>query len=86
MISNLERESKEKNQTQIFIETPFRNNQVLSSLLKALQPDTTLCVAINLTSAKEEIICKEVVDWKKSTPTFQKAPATFLFLANSRVL
>ena len=82
----LERESKEKNQTQIFIETPFRNNKMLSNLLRALQPDTSLCVAINLTSAEEKIISQEVVLWKKSTPTLEKIPASFLFLAHPGVL
>lgn len=85
-IRNLERESKEKNQTQVFIETPYRNNQLLSHLLKSLQPDTCLCVAIGLTSNHEQIICKDVSLWKKRVPTLAKTPATFLFLAHSGVL
>ena len=80
-IKNLERESKEKNQTQIFIETPFRNNALLGHLLKSLQPDTRLCVAFHLTSSMEKIICQEVNQWKIKPVTFEKAPAVFLFLA-----
>lgn len=82
-IKTLERQSKEKNQTQIFIETPYRNNHLLAHLLKSLRPDTRLCVAVNLTSPKEKIICREVSQWKKRGVTFEKAPAVFLFLAAS---
>lgn len=81
IIRNLERESGEKNQTQIFIETPYRNNQLLGHLLRTLRPDTCLCLAINLTGANEQIICQDVDAWKKQTPVVEKVPATFLFLA-----
>ena len=80
-IKNLERESKEKNQTQIFIETPYRNNALLGHLLKALHPNTQLCIASQLTSPQEKIICQEVNQWKKHPITFEKEPAVFLFLA-----
>ncbi len=82
-ISNLERESKEKNQTQIFIETPYRNNALMAHLLKALCPNTILCTAINLTSPSEKIICQEISKWKKNPVTFEKVPVVFLFLAGS---
>ena len=82
-IRNLERESREKNQTQIFIETPFRNNALMGHLLKTLRPDTRLCVASNLTAASEKIICQPVGEWKKSRVAFEKVPAVFLFLASA---
>ena len=80
-IKNLERESKEKNQTQIFIETPYRNNALLSHLRNSLHPDTMLCVALQLTAANEKIICQEVSQWNEHPVTFEKMPAVFLFLA-----
>ncbi|NOT75346.1 MAG: SAM-dependent methyltransferase [Cyclobacteriaceae bacterium] len=80
-IKVLEQESREKNQTQIFIETPYRNNSLLNHLLKSLRGDTKLCVAINLTSADEKIICQDINQWKKGLMTFEKVPAVFLFLA-----
>lgn len=79
----LEQESRDKNQTQIFIETPYRNNALLGHLLKTLRPDTRLCVAINLTSPSEKITCKAVKEWKKQETSFEKAPAIFLFLAGA---
>jgi 16S rRNA (cytidine1402-2'-O)-methyltransferase len=79
----LEQESREKNQTQIFIETPYRNNALLAHLLKSLKPDTKLCVAISLTSPIEKITCLSIAEWKKLETTFEKAPAIFLFLAAS---
>ena len=82
-IKNLERESREKNQTQIFIETPYRNNALMSHLLKALHQDTILCTAIDLTSPTEKIIRQEISKWKKHPITFEKVPVVFLFLATS---
>lgn len=82
-IKQLERESKEKNQTQLFIETPYRNNKLLGHLLKYLQADTMLCVAANLTAGDEFICCKSVQEWKTKVPILEKVPATFLFLAPS---
>ena len=81
-IRSLERESREKNQTQIFIETPYRNNALMAHLLKALRPDTILCTAVNLTSPSEKIIRREIKKWKKQPVTFEKVPVVFLFLAS----
>ena len=80
-IQELERESRLKNQTQIFIETPYRNNGLLQNLMVNLQPDTTLCIALELTSTREKITSKKVRDWKRETVELPKAPAIFLFLA-----
>jgi 16S rRNA (cytidine1402-2'-O)-methyltransferase len=83
-IRALERESAEKSQTQIFIETPYRNNKLLGHLLRTLQPTTRLCVAANLTAPDESIQCKPISEWKKQTPELDKVPATFLFLATPK--
>jgi 16S rRNA (cytidine1402-2'-O)-methyltransferase len=80
-IRSLEKESRAKNQTQIFIETPYRNNQLVNNLLKALHEDTRLCIAIDITGQAESIITKPVKLWKKDIPELPKSPAVFLFLA-----
>ena len=81
VIRSLERESREKNQTQLFIETPYRNNRTVAHLLKALGPETRLCIASNLTASDEHIRCQTVREWKNQPPTLGKVPVTFLFLA-----
>lgn len=83
MIKTLERESAEKKQTQIFIETPYRNNTLLTNLLRNLSSATRLCVAYHLTSSDEKIISQPVSEWKKMDVRFDKAPALFLFYAAS---
>lgn len=80
-IKTFEKESKAKNQTQIFIETPYRNNSCLRNLLKALHEDTLLCIAIDITGKDESVVTKPVKAWKKEIPEFPKSPAVFLFLA-----
>ena len=80
-IRNLEAESSRKKCTQIFIETPYRNNQLMESLLKTCRPDTMLCVACNLTSPEEFIQTKMIVHWQKQVPDLHKKPVVFLFLA-----
>lgn len=76
-IKTLENESKTKNQAQIFIETPFRNNRLLKALLKNLSANTRLCVALDLTGSSEKIISQPVKKW--STVELPKLPAIFLF-------
>jgi 16S rRNA (cytidine1402-2'-O)-methyltransferase len=80
-IKELERESGLKSQTQIFIETPYRNNQVLKYLIDHLSSESHLCVAVNLTGKGEFIKMQTVSDWRKSVPALPKEPAVFLFLA-----
>jgi len=77
-IKNLESESKQKNCTQIFIETPYRNNQMLETLLKTCQPDTRICVAVDLTADTEMIKTKKVKEWKSNLPQLHKRPVIFL--------
>lgn len=80
-LNDLERESKSKAQTQIFIETPYRNNQLFAALLKALSNETRLCAAIDLTGPDESIQTKRVHEWRQQLPSWPKKPAVFLFLA-----
>lgn len=77
-IKELESESAKKNCTQIFIETPYRNNQMLDALLSACNLSTKICVAVDLTGEKEFIKTKSVADWKKDKPDIHKRPAIFL--------
>jgi 16S rRNA (cytidine1402-2'-O)-methyltransferase len=79
MIKELERESEQKNQTQLFIETPYRNNQVLGHFLNSLRADTQLSIAIELTGVGENIQTKSVKDWKANKPLLPKEPAVFSF-------
>lgn len=76
-----EKESKSKKQTQIFIETPYRNNQIFQVLVRNLQESTRLCIAIDVTGKDESIRTLPVSKWKSLQPEFKKIPAVFLFLA-----
>ena len=78
MIKELESEAAKKKCTQLFIETPYRNNQLLDALLSVCQPSTKICIAFYLTSNKEFIKTKTVSDWKKNKPDIHKRPAIFL--------
>ncbi len=80
-IKELERESKAKNQTQIFIETPYRNNSVFDHLIKNLQSGTRLTVAFDMTGQHEFIQTLAVNQWRKGKENWPKTPAVFLFLA-----
>ena len=77
-ISLLEHRAHADKQTQLFIETPFRNNQLLEELLRVCKPQTHLCVAVNLTAAEEQIISQPVRIWRKGKYDFHKKPAVFL--------
>ncbi len=77
-IRNLEKRSQHENQTQIFIETPYRNNHLVEDLLLVLSPDTMLCLAVDLTSTNEFIQTKSVREWKKKIPDLNKKPTIFL--------
>ncbi|WP_114790542.1 SAM-dependent methyltransferase [Niabella yanshanensis] len=80
-VKELEVESNKKNSTQIFIETPYRNNQMLETLLKACQPATQICVAVNITGPDEVIKTLTVQQWKQQTIELHKKPAIFLLKA-----
>ena len=75
---DLERMVYTKNQTQIFMETPYRNNQILDALLKILKPETLLCVAADISSENEFIKTQPVSIWRKQIPDIHKKPVMFL--------
>jgi 16S rRNA (cytidine1402-2'-O)-methyltransferase len=78
-IKQLESDSRSKDQTQIFIETPYRNNQLLQAILQTCKPDTRLCVAVDLTLQSEWVKSQSVGKWNKgSIPDLNKRPAVFL--------
>jgi len=77
-IQQLERDVKQKDQTQIFMETPFRNTSFLESILEAAQPETLLCIAANITAEDEFIQTHPIKYWKKNFPDIHKQPAIFL--------
>ena len=77
-LKELETESKKKNLTQIFIETPYRNNQLLETIIKTCHPSTRICVAAEITSVNEFIKTKTVEEWKTQKPDLHKKPVIFL--------
>ena len=82
-IKELEASSQKNNSTKIFIETPFRNNQLIESVLKTCQDKTLLCVAVNITAVNESIQTSTVSEWKNKKPELHKQPAIFLLYAGS---
>lgn len=80
-IKELETASLKQNSTKIFIETPYRNNQLLESLIQNCQPNTKLCIAVNITASDERITTKTIKDWKNNKPELHKLPAIFLLYA-----
>ena len=82
-IRELESESRQRNCTEIFIETPYRNNQLLETLVKTCQPSSRICVAADLTAPTEMIRTKTVREWKAELPQLHKRPAIFLLYAGS---
>lgn len=80
-IKDLETDSAKKNCTQIFIETPYRNNQLMDALLSVCQPSTKICIAVDLTGEKQFIKTRSVADWKKNKPDIHKRLVIFCMLA-----
>ena len=77
-IRKLEKEAYSNSQTQIFIETPYRNMKMFESILESCNPETRLCIAANLTTQDEMICTLSISEWKKQTPAIHKQPAVFL--------
>lgn len=82
----LEERSKNDRQTQIFIETPYRNGALLEALASACRPDTLICVATDLTGANEAVATRTATQWKSllatgKMPDFHRKPTVFLLLA-----
>jgi len=77
----LEQVSASRMETEIFIETPYRNRQMLDAIVETCDVGTALCVAVDVTCATEWIQTKTVAEWKKQLPEIDKRPAVFLLLA-----
>lgn len=81
-LRELEAESRKRQQTQLFIETPYRNRAMFDAILQACQGNTRLCVATDLSLPGESIRTRTIGDWKKQTPPdIERRPTVFLLLA-----
>jgi 16S rRNA (cytidine1402-2'-O)-methyltransferase len=80
-LKKLEQESVREKRAQLFMETPFRNNQFLADALASLSPQTKLCIAKNLTAADELIQTKTISDWKNHPLDLHKVPTVFILQA-----
>lgn len=80
-LKELEVLSARENSTQIFIETPYRNNQLVEAICSSCRPDTKLCIAVDLTAETEMIRTQRISEWKQSKPELHKRPAIFLLYA-----
>jgi 16S rRNA (cytidine1402-2'-O)-methyltransferase len=78
ILKKQERKIYTENQTQIYIETPYRNMQTFTDILSTCQPETKLCVAADLTLPSEYIQTKSVREWQKKTPELNKRPCVFV--------
>lgn len=81
-IRELEKESRDKDQTQIFMDTPYRNEVLLFDLIKVARQDSFLCVARDITGEKELIKTKPIAKWKANEIDLKKIPTIFLLYAN----
>jgi 16S rRNA (cytidine1402-2'-O)-methyltransferase len=77
-IKELEQSSEKNKSTKIFIETPYRNNQLIETVLKTAKPLTQFCIAAELTGTNEYIKTKTIADWRKEKTDFHKKPVIFL--------
>lgn len=85
-IAVLEKRSIKHNQTQIFIETPYRNQDLLEHIVQTCRDDTDLCIAAHLTAASEMIATKTIKAWKQKLPDIHKIPTIFLLQNRSRLV
>lgn len=83
-VRELEARSRKEAETEIFIETPYRNDAMVSSLLETCAPTTRLCVAADLTLPSESVATRTIADWRRAPPAIGKRPAVFLLLAHHR--
>lgn len=81
IVKELELRSRQRNETQVFIETPYRNNALLQQLRDTLSPTTRLAVACDLTLPSQTIVSRRVKDWPKDAPDLHKRPAIFIIHA-----
>ena len=80
----LEQESQARDQTQIFIETPYRNLSLLDAILAACKPDTLLCIATDITLSSEVILTRPLALWRNELPDINKKPTVFLLHCTQR--
>lgn len=80
-LRELEQRSRRDRETELFIETPYRNQVMLESLLSTLQPGTWLCIASDLTGPRQFLQTRRVSAWRGAPPRLDKVPTVFLFLA-----
>lgn len=80
-IKELETDSHKRNCTQLFIETPYRNNALIKDLLQSCRQETKLCIAVDITAPAESIQTKTIQEWKNQTPDIHKRLAIFLLHA-----
>lgn len=84
-LKRLESESSSRQMTQIFIETPYRNNRMVALLAETLSPSTMVCVACDITDPeRESVIACKAADWKKKDYDYDKRPAIFLLYAGAK--
>lgn len=79
-LRHLEKEAQQKQQTQIFMETPYRNDALFADILASCQAETRLCVACNLTAPDAFVRTRSVREWKTQVPDLRKKPTVFLLL------
>lgn len=77
-LKRLEKLSAEQGQSQLFIETPYRNNKLLQDIVSAVHPDTQVCIACDITLPSEYIVTKSASFWKTNAPDLHKRPAIFI--------
>lgn len=80
-LKNFEKQSAMENRTQIFIETPYRNQKLFEELIQTLHPQTMLSIACDITTENEYIKSLTILEWRKQKPDINKRPAIFLFHA-----
>jgi 16S rRNA (cytidine1402-2'-O)-methyltransferase len=83
-IRELEKRSRKENETEIFIETPYRNEAMMESLLAACSPTSKLCVAADLTLETELVQTRSIHQWRSGNSAIGRRPAVFLLLADAR--
>lgn len=81
-IRSLEDDSQKRNCTQIFIETPYRNNQLIKDVISTCKPNTRFCIGVDITALTESIQTKTVAEWKTRDIDIHKRPAIFLLYAH----
>jgi 16S rRNA (cytidine1402-2'-O)-methyltransferase len=80
-LQHLEEYSQKTKSTQVFIETPYRNNQLLETVLKTCKPSTRLCIAADITGTNEMISTQTIAQWKIKKPELHKRPVIFCLMA-----